>query len=424
MMRFRVKKWKKISIPWVLNLMTALFLILNCQSVWQRAYSSNFHIYECCCFIILLNTIYNIGHWGLPKSSQNRFLLLTGIYLFVIFFVIIFSVNSSNMIRFLSRFLIYPVFLLFFSSSAPIKHKLGIFKCFIDWMAVISWTTFLIWVGSSIGILKPSGSFEIDWGGKIVLFNYHNLYYSSPQQYVDWIGQGVRRNIGIFVEGPMFMLTLILALLFCFITEKEYQIKKWKIVGIILALISTASITGYTFLIIIIGIRLVQNNKKIENRIIIGLMAGVFSFIGIYFFLKMKSDTASFLIRVDDYLTGLKAWRSSPLIGIGYENDVVLKSFMSASRLFNTGFSNTIFSILAYGGLIFIIPFTIPVIRGIYLSSKRKNSQILLISLVFLGLYFTVIFYTCYVIYLMWAFLMLIYTDCFEKEESLYSKKC
>jgi hypothetical protein len=366
--------------------------------------------------MIIIDSFYYIGHWGISRSSKNKLLFFSAIYLVVIFLVVLLSVSNTDLVRFLSRFLIYPFFLLYFFSSAPIKCKIEIFKCFVDWMAVISWITFVFWGLSSFEILKPSGTFEIDWGGNIVLYNYHNLYYSSPQQYIDWIGHGIRRNIGIFVEGPMFMLTLILALLFCLIIGKECRIKKWKIVGIVLALISTTSVTGYIFLIFIIGMRMIQNNKRMSNRIIIGSFAAILGVIGIYIFVRMKSDTASFLIRLDDYMTGLKAWISSPIIGIGYENDSVLKSFMSASRWFNTGFSNTIFSVLAYGGVIFAIPFMSPVIRGIYEAKKHKDSQLFLVCFIYFGLYFTVIFYTCYVNFLMWAFLTLIYTYAFDLE--------
>lgn len=415
-MKVSLKKTKKISIHWILNMVTALFLILNCQSVWQRAYNNNFHIYEICFLMIIIDSFYYIGHWGISRSSKNKLLFFSAIYLVVIFLVVLLSVSNTDLVRFLSRFLIYPFFLLYFFSSAPIKCKIEIFKCFVDWMAVISWITFVFWGLSSFEILKPSGTFEIDWGGNIVLYNYHNLYYSSPQQYIDWIGHGIRRNIGIFVEGPMFMLTLILALLFCLIIGKECRIKKWKIVGIVLALISTTSVTGYIFLIFIIGMRMIQNNKRMSNGIIIGSFAAILGVIGIYIFVRMKSDTASFLIRLDDYMTGLKAWISSPIIGIGYENDSVLKSFMSASRWFNTGFSNTIFSVLAYGGVIFAIPFMSPVIRGIYEAKKHKDSQLFLVCFIYFGLYFTVIFYTCYVNFLMWAFLTLIYTYAFDLE--------
>lgn len=53
-MKVSLKKTKKISIHWILNMVTALFLILNCQSVWQRAYNNNFHIYEICFLMIIM----------------------------------------------------------------------------------------------------------------------------------------------------------------------------------------------------------------------------------------------------------------------------------------------------------------------------------------------------------------------------------
>ena len=38
-MKVSLKKTKKISIHWILNMVTALFLILNCQSVWPVSYT-------------------------------------------------------------------------------------------------------------------------------------------------------------------------------------------------------------------------------------------------------------------------------------------------------------------------------------------------------------------------------------------------
>ena len=57
-----------------------------------------------------------------------------------------------------------------------------------------------------------------------------------------------------------------------------------------------------------------------------------------------------------------------------------------------------------------------PVIRGIYEAKKHKDSQLFLVCFIYFGLYFTVIFYTCYVNFLMWAFLTLIYTYAFDLE--------
>ena len=113
-MKVSLKKTKKISIHWILNMVTALFLILNCQSVWQRAYNNNFHIYEICFLMIIIDSFYYIGHWGISRSSKNKLLFFSAIYLVVIFLVVLLSVSNTDLVRFLSRFLIYPFFLLYF----------------------------------------------------------------------------------------------------------------------------------------------------------------------------------------------------------------------------------------------------------------------------------------------------------------------
>lgn len=399
---------KKISITEILTSITALFLILNCQSIWQNVVDVNYYIYEICAVLVLVSSLFMVARYGISKKAKEYVLLTTGWYYYVIMLVVLFSVTKNDLFRFLSRFIIFPFCMLFFASAAPVKRKLGLFKSFVNWTALISWISILLFGASTVGLIGESGTINVDWFG--IYGNYYNLYFSSPYQIIDWIETSIRRNIGIFVEGPMFMIVLVFALLFILVIKNYYPIARWKIIGIILAILTTASITGYFFLLLIGSVCLVHRYRNRKTQIIIGIISALFATIcGLVLFV-MKSETASYIARFDDYITGIKCWLQSPIIGNGYENIDLLRKYMSTNRNWNQGFSNTVFSVLAYGGLIFAVPFVAPVMYGILHAYYNKDYKTLLFCIVFTGLYFTVIEYTFFINYFIWAYLF-----CFNK---------
>jgi len=405
----------------VLCSLTALFLVLNCQSIWQNMVVKNYHIYEICFFLILVYSFYVRKQNGILGKVDDKVLLIGIGYYILIAIVILVSVSNENMVRFLSRFIMFPVCLLQFSSSISERKKYALFNSFINWVAVISWISLLLWVASTIGVIYETSAVYVDWFGWYS--SYFGLYFSSVYQMIDWVGYGIRRNIGIFTEGPMFMMVLVLSILFMLIIKDYYKPKKWKIYGIVLALLSVASVTGYIFLMLIGGIMLMHKYKNKRSQIFIGMIAIVGITLGVTGLIAMKSGTASYIARFDDYFAGIKCWIRSPLIGNGYENTEILKQYMSSSREWNQGFSNTIFSVLAYGGILFLIPFIVPILRGIYCAVVGHDYALFIFCIVYLGLYFTVIAYTFFINYYIWAFLMCIKTRSDSENLSLYTPR-
>lgn len=117
--------------------------------------------------------------------------------------------------------------------------------------------------------------------------------------------------------------------------------------------------------------------------------------------LEIKSSTTSYSDRIDDYVAGYKAWMENPLIGNGYGNNEVIKKYMSSFRKNNIGFSNSIFRVLAQGGVylfsLYIIPCFICLFRGI----KQRNKIQCLLSFLFIFLFITTSFpYNYIAIYL------------------------
>lgn len=216
----------------------------------------------------------------------------------------------------------------------------------------------------------------------------------------------------------MYVLILIFSLSFMFLIRKYYPVKKWKLYSLIAAIITTASATGYILALLIGCIWLTTNNKKKSNKIIAGTILAIIAILGASIMMVYKSGTASYIARMDDYLAGIKCWLSSPIIGNGYENQEIIKEFMSSSRSWNTGFSNAIFSVLAYGGILFAIPYICPLIYGFKAYRKYKKIELLTLIVIYIMFYFTMLFYSQYINFMVWGFLIANYIS-LSKEDNV-----
>ena len=385
--------------------LTALVLILNCQSVWQNSINTNYHIYEICFFQIVIYCFYYPAKYGIKNRQGQRAIALSGVYLWILSIMLLFSVSSENVIRFLSRYLIFPLFLFVFASRASHHKKMMIFSKFVKWVTIIAWISVIFWMLSTFGLVSPTGYIKTGWMGNYD--SYYGLYFSNNLQRLEFL-INLRRNIGIFTEGPMYMLVLTFSLLFAQMLNDTYPVKKKQLVGIIAALVLTGSITGYLIFVFIVGMQLIHRFRNYPSKIIIGMIGVVIGIIATYFLLMAKSHTMSYELRMDDIYAGFNTWLQKPFIGNGYENIGEISTFMSANRGGNMGFSNTLFAVLAYGGIIFAIPFVFPIVVGLSTARRTHDYKLAVFCIVYFLLYFAVVFYTFYINFLIWAFLLII----------------
>ncbi len=385
-----------------LNSILAISLILNCQSVWQNTIGISFHIHEICFLMIFLWFCNYILQYRIYKQVKRKS-LITGLFYFgLITLVCVFSVSEENLIKFLSRFIVFPFVLVVFQSKILPQKKLSVFYHFANWTSLIAWISVFFWTFSTIGIIRETYVLDVNWFSSYA--SYYNLYFSTPYQLIDW-ALGIRRNIGIFTEGPMFAYVLIMSLVFILLVKDDYTISKIKIIGIVIALITTASTTGYILFVLIAGMIWINKSKSKKNRIFIAMIALIVAIVLFSVIIGLKSDTASFIARMDDYMAGLKCWLENPILGSGYENYAKIRSYMSYTREWNQGFSNTIFSVLAFGGILFLIPFIAPIVRGGYYALKNNDYKLKILCIVYLGIYFSVISYTFFLNFFLWAYL-------------------
>lgn len=175
------------------------------------------------------------------------------------------------------------------------------------------------------------------------------------------------RNSGIFAEAPMWNLILSIALMIqtLFLGRNNY-----KTFILVLTILSTVSTTGIYVIGLIIAYKIifeVSGWKKYIALTLVPILLLVLSFVW-----ENKSETASASIRFDDFYAGIKAWSDSIFFGSGFSSGLrVIESYMDTTIRANLGYSNSLFLILAQGGIILLVLYLLPMIL---IFVKRKYS--------------------------------------------------
>ena len=174
-------------------------------------------------------------------------------------------------------------------------------------------------------------------------------------------------------------LTILLLYLYFNVIAKELNKKEVLIFS--LTIFSTLSLTGIALVVFIWILYFlfkenINNKTKLLKKILIILVLIVISpkMIDIASkVLAIKSDSASYSTRLDNYYAGYKAWKENPLFGSGYLDMSVIKKHYSAFRLNDIGYTNSPFRVLAQGGIYMSILYLATIIKGLLGSIKNRN---------------------------------------------------
>lgn len=397
------------NISKVIDILLALFLILNCQSLYQNSATSNYHIYEITLILILISMLlHGIQNPLISKEKANHTAMYSLIYFFITVFILIVDVSTSDWLSYSARFLIAPIILFYFLPINNLKNKVRLMRYFVSWTILITLVSLFFFIlGTNLNLISPTGTFQYKWGNILNAQSYYNLYFGGVQYVDGGILKGVLyRNTAIFVEGPMYAAVLDLALFFLYILKDDFRFFKTAFLVLMIGIITSNSTTA-----IIIGIILTffvfrdtSFAKKLKNIIILPIIIIVVFLLIEIIFTKAGSfsSTSSFGIRYDDYIAGFQAWIRSPILGWGYNNLSVINSFRENAA--NAGFSNSIFAILNSGGLLFGSLYLFPIFHA--LCRKKRNHMQVEFSLVYLLLIILVLFYTSYINFFIWALLL------------------
>lgn len=399
----------------------AAAMVVQCRSIWMhlRDYGpwvnrSTALVLGICLMALAFKNDGEKNGPGIRWSSIKTGII---IMLYLLLFVLQDPVNYRRLLR--CGLLLCSV-IIFLDSRGGKEKAASLLGAFRDVVVIAAGVSVVCWFLLSLLHLIPypwSGSVYVDWSdnGKIIWRTHFMYIYYETQWFITGY---VARNSAIFVEGPMANYIFSLAFMTDFYIQDSRGPKAHRRCRIILALamLTTFTATGW-FLIALMWImkNLPDVRKKrrsagsfrehlAQEKKIIVLAAMVLTFVVLLLWNKTTTESSS--IRMDDIRSGFKAWLSSPLWGVGFENTPYIARFASPWRLNNLGYSNSPVEVLAEGGLMLFIPYGWAILRGASRSFRSGNYAHIAFEICFLLLFAVTIIPYQYITMLMVCMLM------------------
>ena len=417
----------KKKIVGLLEYIIAICIVLDANTIWLDKNSTrkiiNF-IILCICIILIFIIDFN--------KEINKKKLISGslLIIFLLFTNIIFihlNLNGDGLKLYIERFIVFlPLTTIYFITRNKDMDNNLIIKIsnIIIILSILS--LFFYIFGSNLNIITPNSKVLLDWGRERYINTYYNLHYEAQEIYVR--GAKFIRNTGIFTEAPMYSFNLSIALMAqLFFTTK---VKTKKVILLIVTIFSTTSLTGIITVIVLISLKLllIKSNRKLLRLIKAGIFPVIIVFlisIGFIFINEKINDSksderGSYSVRIDDFKIAYKAWEKNKYIGHGFLRHDITQKYMSSSRLYDTGGSNSLIIILPQGGLYLMLLYLVPILICIFVSIYRKDlntfSEYIIAVLLFLS---TNIPYT----YMMIYFLAKGWSMIIQNEENINFRK-
>ena len=149
----------------IIDILLALFLILNCQSMYQNSDAVNYHIYEITLALIVISIIIRYLQYPIDKMKLNHIAAFSLIYYILAIFVLIACVSKSDILSYSARFLFAPIILLYFVPICDLKNKFHVLIYFVIWTCIITAISLVFYIfGTNLGIMHSTGMFQYKWG--------------------------------------------------------------------------------------------------------------------------------------------------------------------------------------------------------------------------------------------------------------------
>lgn len=364
-----------------------LLLILSTETVFSREYGrTNYFPYLVIFFLIFVSFL-NLGKIRISRRTILYVIIYLTALIPVFFRTLQFTPGGVRKL-FLDAVLLLPLSIVcttFIISKGELRELLRKFQNLMCWLCAIS---LFFWFFGSILKMIPVNTFKvIEWGNVRTIGGYYNLYFET--QVIDVFGLSSQwRNTGIFTEGPMYSLVLCISLIYELLLSEKTN---WsRAILITLTMFSVFSTTGFLVLFGAYFAKLLFTDSRSPLRRVAILSSMMVSIpLLMSYLIKLileKSQTGSATLRNDDFFAGLKTWLEYPFLGSGFGNDLAIVRNMIMSFRKNIGYSNGIFQILVYGGLILFLIYLLPMLKGLfsrYVSMQYKSAIMLWFVILF-----------------------------------------
>ena len=299
-------------------------------------------------------------HIFMPSRKQIQLIFIGAALLL---YILLTRYNIASFLK--GYFAVFVCYYLYTNYLFTTKRILRFFKAFSNIVCFISICSLFFWfLGSVLQIMPGRTSTTYFWASEdLPTYTYFHLYYENPIQN---IGQSIARNVGVFTEAPGYSSILTYALLIEFgIKNSEKSRSRWvRIMILSCTMITTFSTKGIIAALLLFYLDFVlakTSNKYIKVMKI--LSSACLILVVVYVGVSLASarlNTGSGAMRIDDIQSEIKAWLDSPLWGVGYENDEAIWKYQTVIRD-SGGLSMGITVIMAYGGVLFLALYVIPV---------------------------------------------------------------
>ena len=373
----------------IIDVVLIFFLIISTNSIYVNIEDSyNFNKYIT--ILIFISLLCKILMVNITRRLFNNILFLLAVYYGVVILISIINFSEFSLNNILYYFVNFPLLLailILTNKQNKLKDWLIYFVNIAIFLAIVS---LLFWVlGSNLNIISSTDYLVNKWSDGGVATSYNNIYFET--QRIAIMDNVIIRNSGIFAEAPMWNLILSIALM---IQTLFLGRNKYKTFILVLTILSTVSTTGIYVIGLIIAYKIifeVSGWKKYIALTLVPILLLVLSFVW-----ENKSETASASIRFDDFYAGIKAWSDSIFFGSGFSSGLrVIESYMDTTIRANLGYSNSLFLILAQGGITLFILYLLPMIL---IFVKRKYSyDIKFFVILLIVIFSTTIFVDTYI---------------------------
>ena len=347
----------------IIDVILIFLLIISTNSIYVNIEDSyNFNKYIT--ILIFISLLCKILMVNITRRLFNNILFLLAVYYGVVILISIINFSEFSFNSILYYFVNFPLLLailILTNKQNKLKDWLIYFVNIAIFLAIVS---LFFWVlGSNLNIISSTDYLVNKWSDGGVATSYNNIYFET--QRIAIMDNVIIRNSGIFAEAPMWNLILSIALM---IQTLFLGRNKYKTFILVLTILSTVSTTGIYVIGLIIAYKIifeVSGWKKYIAATLIPILLLVLSFVW-----ENKSATTSASIRFDDYRAGFHAWLDNIILGSGFTNGIrVIEGYMDTTIRVNLGYSNSLFVILAQGGIVLFILYLLPMM---FILVKRK----------------------------------------------------
>lgn len=363
-----------------------IFVILESNTVYSSAEQFT-HISDILLIIALILFMLKIANGKIKKNKIKKYMSFLAIYATWILFFIIFSVSNSVLFGFVCKFLIFiPLSIgIFYLPNEGANNRF--IKRFINVVVFLAITSVFFWLfGSVLKVFSPNMSIYGYWGRYIDFQGYYGLLFEN--QYNDVYN--IYRNDGIFTEGPMYSVVLSFALCFEIYfnnhldSKKELRSHRNRIMVIVITMITTLTTSAILVMALLFLYYLWNPSSKSKKQK--ALMVFFFIILActiaypIYSLVFEKMQSYSGVTRLGAITSSFIAWKNAPLFGNGYNSMNEITNISNSLYGRDTGSSNSVFIILAQGGIVFAVVYILPLVFSLLRGTKNQDKALQALS--------------------------------------------